>query len=122
MISKTDEYLFKKTLDLAKYGEHRVRVGSLAAIKRRPICGAFNTTRNLTCVDYQDRGNHAEMNVLASIPYEKREQVTLYVARLSVGNTIKDSFPCRFCFSELEDAGIKSIVYWGNSQLRKVRL
>ena len=122
MVSGTDKHLFAKAAKLAKFGQHRVRVGCVAAIKRRAIAGAFNTSRNITLVKYTDRGNHAEMNTLAGVPYEKRDQVTFYVVRLSVSGDIVDSFPCEYCFEELTKAGIKNIVYWHYGEIRKVRM
>lgn len=115
MTSSTDIKMLWKARELAAFGEHRVRVGAVAAIKRTPIAGAFNTSRNLPTVEYPHCTVHAEVNLLRMIPYNKRSKVTVYVARISKANKLMPSKPCWRCCEALGIAGIPEVVYYNGS-------
>ena len=119
MISTNDEKHFRSALAMAYFGEHRVRVGAIAAIKSTRICGAFNTHRNLPTVAYPNCTTHAEMNALDGIPYGKWGQVTFYVARISKAGKTMPSKPCRRCMNKLSFMSIKYVVYFDGKNLVK---
>lgn len=118
-LSSTDHYLFRRARELAEFGEHRVRVGCVAAIKGTTICGAFNTHRNLPSVEYPYCTNHAESNAIDGIPYDKKNKVTLYVARISVAGYTQPSHPCVKCIARMIYTGIKYVVYYDGKILVK---
>lgn len=114
-LSNSDLIMLGKARVLATFGQHRVRVGAVAAIKRTPIAGAFNTSRNLPSVEYPHCTVHAEVNLLKMIPYEKRSKVTIYVSRISRANKLLPSKPCNRCCNALGIAGIPEVVYYNGS-------
>ena len=118
MITQTHERLFQRAYNLAHFGEHRVRVGALAANKSTTICGAFNTIRNHTLNDstFLSYTRHAEWNCLRMVPYNLLGNITLYVARIDPKSNLKPSYPCNRCLPFIQKLGIKEIIYW-NHQL-----
>lgn len=121
MLTAKDEEFFKRAFELAKLGEHRVRVGCLAVSKSTPLCGSFNKIRNITTkgVEYTAHTYHAEQNVLAMIPYRLVNSSTLYVCRIDGNNDLKPSKPCFRCRKKINKAGIKEIVYWNRKILKE---
>lgn len=122
MITRRDEYFFHKAFELAKFGEHRVRVGCFASVKNRPICGTWNTIRNTTVsgVPYTALTNHAEDSCIGMIPYMSRSNATLYVCRIDLDDNLKPSYPCKHCMRLVRNNNIKEVVFW-NHTIQKTR-
>lgn len=113
MITLTNKRLFARAYELALHGEHRVRVGALAAVKSTPVAGAFNTFRNNpNNVVFTAQTRHAEWNCMHMVPYTQRTKVSLYVARVDTDNNLKASMPCVRCRAMLKRMNVKEVIFW----------
>lgn len=123
-VSSRDKIQYQCALNLARYGQHRVRVGCTATVNGKRVAGAFNTIRNdHNNTDYLSATYHAEINTLVQVPHRLMGRVTLYIARLDVLNRRKPSYPCRLCYEFCSEKGIKAIVYMNqDNQLVKERV
>ncbi len=116
-----DQRLFDRAYDIARFGQHRVRVGAIAAIGNTQLSGAFNLQRNLPHVPFGAQTVHAERACLCLVPYEKRDKVTLYVARIDSLGNIKPSKPCEKCaVSLIHEYHIKDVVFWNGISLERL--
>ena len=122
MISNTERYLFDEATRLAEFGEHRVRVGAIAATGRTKVAGAFNTSRNRSPVDYTAITYHAEHNLLRMLPYNLRQRSTVYISRIDTDGRVCDSKPCPRCMKKLKRAGIARIVYYSEGKLVRAKI
>jgi len=121
MITKKDEYFYQKALELAEFGEHRVRVGCVSVYKSTIITGTFNTHRNSSFgVPYTDLTTHAEKSCINLMPRHMRSGATLYIARIDQDGRVKPSKPCGRCMRMILEQEIKEMVFW-DENLRKVR-
>jgi len=120
MISQRHETLFARAVEMAQNGEHRVRVGAIAAIGNTQISGAFNTLRNSTLVEYGFQTTHAEMACLDMVSFAKRSKVTLYVARIDANGKLRPSFPCERCLKSIMSQQIKDVVFWNGTLKMRV--
>jgi deoxycytidylate deaminase len=107
-----DVDFFWEAVNVAYSGQHRVRVGCVAAVNCKLICGGFNTYRNDP--KFSEWGNatyHAERNTVLLIPQRFIPKSTLYIARLNLNGEPCPSRPCRVCLQELKAWGIRELVY-----------
>lgn len=119
-----DHFQFTYTVDLAANGEHRVRVGCVAAVGNKRIAGAFNTYRNDPAnTDYGNATYHAEHNCLDMIPERLLSRATLYIARINLAGELVPSYPCWKCEGYIKLSKIDALVYVDkNRQVVKERL
>jgi deoxycytidylate deaminase len=116
MISSTDHLHFNCAQRLAEFGQHRVRVGCVAAIGRKRLAGSFNTYRNMAMnVDWNQATRHAEVNCMYMVPWEKKNKTTLYVARIGIYREPRPSFPCEACMDAIVSKEFKAIVYMNDA-------
>lgn len=98
-----DHGFYQKALELAENGEHRVRVGCIAAVGNKLIAGGFNTYRNdPRLTDFGNATYHAEQNVLNMVPARLLDKVTLYIARIKQNGEPVASEPCNRCKMKLK--------------------
>ena len=103
---------FRDAAAIATTSTYSTRVGCVAAINRKFVCGAFNTQRNLPKnVPHLEATRHAEHNCLAMVPAGDLEKVTLYIARLNRANQRLPSRPCVACMAEIVSLGVREVVY-----------
>jgi deoxycytidylate deaminase len=102
MISSTDHLHFNCAQRLAEFGQHRVRVGCVAAIGRKRL-------------DWNQATRHAEVNCMYMVPWEKKDKTTLYVARIGIYKEPRPSFPCEACMDAIVAKGFKAVVYMNDS-------
>lgn len=118
-----DVAFFDSAIELANYGEHRVRVGCVAAVNGKRVAGAFNTYRNRPDLGYGNATYHAEFNVIRQIPYRLIKKATIYVARINVMGGPVPSYPCERCRDNMMLAGVADFVYLDkNSKLVKEKI
>jgi len=118
-----DVHYFDKAAGLALKGELRVRVGCVAAVNNKLICGAFNTYRNDgRNTEYKNATHHAEHNCLLMIPERLLDRATIYIARLNVAGQTVASRPCNECLKALYWNSIREIVYQDHLSIVKERL
>lgn len=122
MITSKDEMFFSRAFELARFGEHRVRVGCLAVNKSTPIAGTWNTIRNATTngVPYTAHTNHAEASCINLVPYLRRSKITLYVCRIDSNDLLKPSKPCKHCMTVIRGNRVKEVIFWNGTTIQKI--
>lgn len=79
------------------------------------VAAAHNVRRNSPHLTEGAPGTslHAEKAVIQKVFYQadRAEGTTLYVARVSKTGRFRLARPCHMCYSEIVQAGIKTIVY-----------
>lgn len=109
-VYKNDTDWWMKAFELAKFGEHRVKVGCLAVVRGNPVAGTWNTLRNYESnVNFTEMTVHAEMACLSLVSERLRPSATFYIARIGKSGYSLPSHPCDRCMVELKRAGIKYI-------------
>jgi tRNA(Arg) A34 adenosine deaminase TadA len=112
-VLERDIDFFHRARNLAENGQHRVRVGCLAAVNGKIISGTFNTYRNdAKVVPYKNATYHAEHNCLNLIPDRFLPRVTLYVARINLSGIALPSRPCVYCMAEITSSSVREVVYY----------
>jgi tRNA(Arg) A34 adenosine deaminase TadA len=97
MISDKDKYMMVRAAELARFGEHRVRVGCVITSHGKIIVGAFNTRRNLTNIEYEvyGRTTHAEIAAAKQIEFDPSRNARgyrIYVARVGAFRCARSRF------------------------------
>jgi tRNA(Arg) A34 adenosine deaminase TadA len=111
VLERDIEY-YNKAVFLAHNGEHRVRVGCVAAHNGKILAGAFNTFRNSAkIVPHKAATYHAEHNTLNLIPDRLLSRCTIYIARIGLDGALMPSRPCVYCMAEIASESLKEIVY-----------
>ena len=108
-IYKNDYKFWKQAYDLARNGEHRVRVGCLGVVSGIPTAGAWNRIRNVANVDFTDISIHAEMACINQISERQQPRTTLYIARINKKGQALPSHPCKRCLEKLITLDVKSV-------------
>lgn len=111
VLERDCEY-FYRAVSLAQQGQHRVRVGCIAAVNGKILAGAFNTFRNSAkIVPHRAATYHAEHNTLNLIPERLLDRCTVYVARINLDGKPMPSRPCTYCMAEIAAGSIREVVY-----------
>jgi deoxycytidylate deaminase len=116
-ILRRDITNYQKAVIMAGRSSYSTRVGCVAAIGTRFLCGTFNTFRNdAKNVNHLEASRHAEHNCIGMIPTEAIPKVTLHIARINRQNAELPSRPCATCIVEIVALGIREIVYLGKNK------
>jgi tRNA(Arg) A34 adenosine deaminase TadA len=107
---------FQRAVDVATLSDYTTRVGCVAAINNRFLCGTFNTHRNAARnVPHKEATRHAEPNCLAMVSDSDYSKLTLHVARINkIGGTLP-SRPCTACMTLIVSLGVREVVYINKS-------
>lgn len=109
-----DRTFYLSAVSMARLSDYSTRVGSVAAVNRKRIAGAFNTVRSdPNNVPHGSATFHAEHNCVSMVPYRLRRKATLYIARLGRMDQELPSRPCSRCFRLLRFYRTPDIVYLG---------
>lgn len=98
----------------AEKSRHRTRVGAVI-VKAGRVASGLNRLRNQKSVSFLYQSTHAEMNALRLMGVKARGG-TIYVARLGASGRLLPSHPCRRCVPELEEAGVRRVVWWNGTK------
>lgn len=113
--------MLNKTLELALQSDMHKRMACIIADKRgRPISMGVNKRKtHPTQMHYAKRAKfpskvflHAEIAALVKC---REKGHTLYVGRILKDGSAALARPCPICLEAIKEAGIKEVVYTGNS-------
>jgi len=121
-IFRRDIDFFNRTVLLASQSDYAKRVGCIAAINNKHVCGAFNTQRNAALhVPFGEASRHAEWNCLRLIQEKDYPRVTLYIARINTDGMPLPSRPCVRCMTDIREKGVQELVYVSKHNNRVVK-
>lgn len=118
-----DRTHYYRAIELAKFSDYPVRVGSVAAVNSKFLAGAFNTVRNLAeNVGYGSATYHAEYNCICLVPPRLLSRITLYVARVNKAGQRMPSRPCDRCWEMISANSVRKVVYFDGEFIVKERV
>ena len=120
-VSDHDLTLFGRASEIARSGEHAVRVGAVLAKGLRTINSGHNRYRNdMRNVPYGYATWHAERQVVSQVG---KRNCTLYVARLGINGHVLASWPCDECLEHIVACDcVGKVCFFDGQAIVKVRL